>query len=256
MKHLILAGTGTTTSARNTYDRLDAAIRPIFDDCHIHWIRSSPAARRQFSKDNAHAQEPLEHLLRELSQQTQNRIVIQSMHVTPGHEFHRLVRQSAGSLVPTAIGLPLLSAPDDYQRAARALLPLINSRPDHAVIVVGHGTDHPSWTTYPALEAVLRGYGGKRVFTATLEKFPDSSTLIDRLVADGHRRVLIIPCLLVAGMHFKRDIIGDSDLSWKRRLERRNIKVTFHDQGLGLMEGIADIFCDHIRAAFNKLQTS
>ena len=175
MKHLILAGTGTTTSARNTYDRLDAAIRPIFDDCRIHWILSSPTSRRRFSPDKARSQESLEDLLLELNQKRQNRIVIQSLHVTPGHEFHRLVRQSAGSLVPTAIGRPLLSAPDDYQRAARALLPLIDSCPDHAVVIVGHGTDHPSWTSYPALEAVLRGYAGNRVFAATLEKFPDSS---------------------------------------------------------------------------------
>jgi len=254
MKHLILAGIGTTTSARTTYDRLDAVIRPMFDDCHIHWALSSPSVRRRLSQDGAHSQESLEDLLQELNRKPQNKIVVQSMHLTPGHEFHHIVRQSAGSQVPTAIGMPLLSAPDDYQRVAQALLPLINSCPDHAVIVVGHGTDHPSWTTYPALEAVLREYAGNRVFAATLEKFPDSSTLVDRLVTDGHHQVLIIPCLMVAGMHFRRDIIGDSDLSWKRRLECRNITVKFHDQGLGMVDGIAAIFCDHIRAAFTKLE--
>ncbi len=254
MKHLILAGFGTSTNARNTYDRLDALIRPAFDDCHIHWTLTSPTIRRRLPQDQAHRQESLRELLLALSRNSQNRIVIQSMHVTPGHEFHRLVRESAGSQVPTAIGMPLLAAPDDYQRVSRALLPLINSCPDHAVIIVGHGTDHPSWTVYPALEAVLRGHAGNRVFTATLEKFPDSSTLIDRIVADGHHQVLIIPCLMVAGMHFRRDIIGDNDLSWQRRLERKNIKVSFHDQGLGMLEGIADIIGDHIRAAFQKLQ--
>ncbi len=254
MKHLILAGFGTSTTARNTYERLDALIRPLFDDCHIHWTLTSPTLRRRLSQDQAHRQEPLKELLLTLNQNRQNRIVIQSMHVTPGHEFHRLVRDSAGSLVPTAIGMPLLALPDDYQRVAHALLPLINSCPDHAVLIIGHGTDHPSWTVYPALEAVLREHAGNRVFTATLEKFPDSSTLIDRVVADGYHQVLIIPCLMVAGMHFKRDIIGDNDLSWKRRLEHRQIKVRFHDQGLGMVDGIADILCDHISAAFQKLK--
>ena len=87
-----------------------------------------------------------------------------------------------------------------------------------------------------------------------MRSFPIHQTLIDSIVADGHHQVLIIPCLMVAGMHFRRDIVGDSELSWKRRLERRNIKVKYHDQGLGMVAGIADIFCDHIRAAFNKLR--
>jgi sirohydrochlorin cobaltochelatase len=200
------------------------------------------------------AEESLTDLLLKLNHDSQNKVVIQSVHVTPGHEFHRIVRSSAASVVPTAIGMPLLTAPDDYQRVARSLLPLIEGQPGSAVLIVGHGTDHPTWTAYPALEVVLRKYAGNRVFVATLEKFPDSSTLIDEITASGFQHVLVIPCLMVAGMHFKRDIIGDIDSSWKKRLEKKNIHLTFHDQGLGLLEGVSDILCDHIRAAFQTLK--
>ncbi len=254
MKHIILAAFGTTTQARNTYNRLDAVIRPLFGDCHIHWTLTSPTIRHQLSREQTDTQESLTKLLSVLSRPPRNSIVLQSVHVIPGHEFHRLVRESRQSTVPTAIGMPLLTTPTDYERVAQALLPLINSAPDRAVVILGHGTDHPSWTAYPALQAVLRRHAGNRVFAATLEKFPDSSTLIEEIAAHGYREVLVIPCLMVAGMHFTRDIIGDSDSSWKKRFERKNIKLTVHDQGLGMLDDIAGILCDHIKTAFRTLQ--
>lgn len=254
MKHLILAAFGTTSSARKTYDHIDAAIRPLFSDCQIHWTYTSPTVRRELSGKKGGAEESLTDLLLKLNQDSQNKVVIQSIHITPGHEFHRIVRSSAASVVPTAIGMPLLTAPDDYQRVAQSLLPLIESNPGSAVLIVGHGTDHPTWTAYPALQVVLRKYSGKRVFVATLEKFPDSSTLIDEIAANGYQRALVIPFLMVAGMHFKRDIIGDIDSSWKKRLEKKNIHLTFHDQGLGLLQGVSGILCDHIRTAFQTLR--
>ena len=254
MKHLILAAFGTTSRARKTYDHIDTAIRPIFSDCQIHWTYTSPTVRRELTGKKGGAEESLTDLLLKLNQDSQNKVVIQSVHVTPGHEFHRVVRSSAISVVPTAIGMPLLAAPADYQRVAQSLLPLIEGKPGSAVLVVGHGTDHPTWTAYPALEAVLRKYAGSRVFVATLEKFPDSSTLVDEIAASGYQHVLVIPCLMVAGMHFKRDIIGDIDSSWKKRLEKKDIHLTFHDQGLGLLQGISDILCNHIRTAFQTLE--
>lgn len=254
MKHLILAAFGTTTAARETYDHLDGALRPFFSDCHIHWTYTSPTVRRNLSGQIGDSDISLSDLLVRLNRNSKNRIVIQSVHVTPGHEFHRIVRLSAKSLVPTAIGRPLLSAPADYQRVAQALLPLISSSPDSAVLILGHGTDHPSWTAYPALQSVLRTCAGNRLFVAALEKFPDSSSVIDEIAADGYQHVLVIPFLMVAGMHFKRDIIGDTDSSWKNRFESKNIHLTFHDQGLGKLEGISDIFCDHIRTAFDTLE--
>jgi len=253
MKHLILAAFGTTTRARTTYDQMNAAIEPSFRDCCIHWTYTSPTIRRQLAASQDSTPNSLSILLEELSRDQANRIVIQSLHVTPGHEFHRLVKLAAASSVPTSMGLPLLTTPEDFQRLAHCLLPLINRRPESAVLILGHGTSHPTWTAYPALETVLRSLTSDRVFVAALEKYPDSSTLVDRLAASGYQHALIIPCLMVAGMHFKRDIVGDSDSSWKTRLEREGIGVTFHEQGLGMLPGVSDIFSDHIRAAFDSL---
>jgi len=253
MKHIILAAFGTTTSARITYQRLDRAIRPFFDDCQIHWTFTSPTVRRQLSKEKGETEKSLDELLSSINRISRDTIVIQSLHVTPGHEFHRIVRMSATSTVPTSIGMPLLTAPADFQRVSNCLLPMIDNSPDSAVLILGHGTDHPTWTAYPALQEVLRKLAGQRVFVATLEKFPESSALVDEIASGGYQQVLVIPLLMVAGMHFKRDIVGEMHSSWKNRFRKKNIDLSFHDQGLGMLEGISDIFRDHISNAFDKL---
>jgi len=253
-KHIILAAFGTTTQAKHTYDKLHSAIGTQFPQCTIHWTFTSPRVRQTLSESAKSRSQSLVEILDHLSSYGEIRVVIQSLHITPGHEFHRVVRNSRQSKLPMAIGLPLLSSPDDYTRVADCLLPLMKKDPENAVLVLGHGTNHPSWTAYPAIESVLRAMVGNRVFVSSLEKFPDSSQTIDKIAAAGFKRVTIIPFLMVAGMHFHRDIIGATPASWKNQFLSKDIAITLRNEGIGLLNGISDIFCDHIRAAFDLLE--
>ena len=253
MRHLILAAFGTTTTARQTYQWLGSQIEPHFPDCTIHWTYTSPKVRQVLSGISPGGEKSLQTLTGEINRDPASSLVIQSLHVLPGHEFHRLVKSAASSLVPTAVGMPLLTSPSDYHRVAVCLKPLIARFPEGGVVVLGHGTNHPTWTAYPALQSVLRQYYGSRVFTGTLEMYPDSSEIVDEIVRSGFEEVVIVPFLMVAGMHFKRDIIAESSDSWKSQLQSAGLRVTLHDSGLGMLDGIADIFCDHIREAFLTL---
>ena len=253
MQHLIFAAFGTTSSARKTYERLGTLLEPHFASCTIHWTYTSPVIRNNLRRETEEEVISLGALIKELSQDPQNHLVIQSLHVLPGHEFHRIVRQAAAATIPTSIGMPLLTTPSDYMRVAHCLMPLLDETEGSAVLLLGHGTDHPSWTGYHALQEVFNRIGGYHVFVGALEKYPDSSYLIDEILLAGHRHVFIIPFLMVAGMHFKRDIVGDAQNSWKSKFKQNNIRVTLHNQGLGMLDGIEDIFRDHIKEAFASL---
>lgn len=248
---IILNAFGTTTESRQTYSVMDARIAPHFQDSSIHWIFSSPTVRRSMRDKQGNPGESLTELLRRLAKDADS-IVVQSLHVLPGHEFHRVVREARLANGRATVGMPLLTTPDDYHRVATCLQPIIEMNQNKAILVLGHGTSHPSWTAYPALENVLRTTAGKRVYVTGLEKYPGPETVIAEIIASGFDQVLVIPFLMVAGMHFQRDIVGDSPHSWKSRLGGRKIELSFHDQGLGLLHGIADIFCDHIRTALNS----
>jgi sirohydrochlorin cobaltochelatase len=252
-KHIILTAFGTSTQAHKTYDHLHTLISPRFTDCQIHWSYTSPVIRRNISaRGDAHVLS-LPELISQLNGSSHNQVVIQSVHVLPGHEFHRMVRESQQASIPNAIGMPLLTTPDDYLRVCDDLMPLITANKKRAVIVLGHGTTHPCWTGYLALEHTLRKRAGSHIFVAVLDKYPHSELIIDEIIAGGFKEVLLIPFLMVAGMHFLRDINGDSSLSWKALCAENNISLILHKQGLGMLPGIADILSDHIRQAFDSL---
>ncbi|MBT8333345.1 MAG: sirohydrochlorin cobaltochelatase, partial [Deltaproteobacteria bacterium] len=115
-KHIILTAFGTSTQAQTTYDHLHSLITPRFPDSQFHWTCSSPVIRRNINKIGDAQIYSLSELISQLNGSSKNQIVIQSMHVLPGHEFHRMVRESQQTSIMSAIGMPLLSTPDDYHR--------------------------------------------------------------------------------------------------------------------------------------------
>lgn len=246
--HIILTAFGTTTHSRITYDYLHKEITEQFPGSRIHWSYSSPTVRHSLKDSQTESVKSLTGLLDRLHEDDQREIVVQSIHVLPGHEFHRVVRDSLRFSPPPAIGMPLLTSPEDYQDVASLLVPLFPPE-DEAVLILGHGTRHPSWTAYPLLEQVLRARTGRRIFVTGLEHYPGSESVIDEIAQSDCKRVLVIPFLMVAGMHFHRDIDGDSPQSWKTKLSRRGIDLRLRESGLGLLPGIAEIFCRHIQAA-------
>jgi sirohydrochlorin cobaltochelatase len=248
--HIILTAFGTTTLAQQTYHRLQELIAPRFPGCMIHWAFSSPKVRKNLSRQQAAAS--VSEIISTLKDP--GKIVIQSLHILPGYEFHRIVSESRLLEKETAIGRPLLDQPEDFTRAAAALKRLISHTEHDAVLVLGHGTDHPCRFLFHQLELEIRRQVGPQVFFTTIEKHLEpAEQTIKKIVASGHRRVFCIPFLMVAGMHFLRDIIGDSGDSWKSRFQQRQIAIDAHDQGIALLDGISSIFSDHIDQAFESL---
>ncbi len=202
---------------------------------------------------SGHAQDSVSsphEILEELARQNHRWAVVQSLHLLAGHEFIRLVEETKRSPIRTSIGLPLLTSPDDYQALCTSLAPLINGHPDQAILLVGHGTDHPAWSAYPALQYFMRRHFGPRVFVGVIEEsLPSGQEVIASLRAAGHKKVCIIPLLLVAGMHFHRDLVGGSKESWLSLLAQADIGVEIIEQGLGMVPAIGDMFCRHIEEA-------
>lgn len=159
---IILTAFGTTARAFSTYDRMDRIFRQRFPYHPIHWAYSSRMVRHAMNNKKK-LKDPVE-TARSLAEKGVEWVVIQSMHLICGHEFDRLVTQRDQASIRSSMGLPLLTSQKDYAAVANALSPILPQDTDQAVILVGHGTDHPAWTAYPALESILRQYWGDRVF--------------------------------------------------------------------------------------------
>ncbi len=249
---IVLTAFGTTARAFSTYEKMDRVFKQAFPDNPIHWAYSSRMVKHAMKKkQKLDLKDPLE-MARFLADQGHEWVVMQSLHLICGHEFDRLVTERDHVNIRTSMGLPLLTSHTDYIKTANALAPLFPRDQTQAVILVGHGTDHPGWTTYPALETILRETYGKRLFIGVVEEYPDMEHTLERIKAAGFKKVCLIPLMLVAGVHFKEDLTCEED-SWQKTFERHDIEVCVVNHGIGDMEDITHIFCDHISDALDVI---
>lgn len=245
---IVIAAFGTTTKAVTSYDYLDSRIKAYFPAHDIFWAYSS-----RMVKDKLGSQLPEVGNIPEVLDQLYRRhyawAVVQSLHLLGGHEFSRLIEETAKSPIRTSIGLPLLSSPEDFRTLCTIMAPLINAHPDHGILFIGHGTDHPAWCTYPALQHFMRRQFGPRIFVGVIEGYPPNAEVIADITASGYKKVCIIPLLLVAGMHFYRDLTGDRTDSWSSLLAQADIDVDIIEQGLVTMPALSTMVCHHIKEA-------
>jgi len=250
---IIISAFGTTSRAIATYEHLNGAIRNHFPEDEIIWAYSSKVITEKLQKRETTGAVHPEQVLQQLERQGGTQAVVQSLHLFPGGEFHALHSTTRKSSLRCTTGMPLLTSPRDYHDICELLQPIIKDQHDKAILVLGHGTDHQTWTAYYTLEKILRQKYGNRVFVGVVQHYPDSTHLVDEIANQGFKEVFIIPFFLVAGFHFRRDIIGPGKDSWKSRIEQKQIIVESLDSGLGLLPGLERVVIRHIEEAKTKL---
>lgn len=246
---IVLTAFGTTTRAREAYQRIDSQVRAAFPANPLHWAYSSRMVGSTVKqREGRHLTQPGE-LLTHLARQGHTWVVVQSLHLMCGHEFWRLTETAREAPVRTAMGLPLLCSPEDYHQTVSVLATVYPPDEKEALLLVGHGTDHPAWTAYVALQQMCRERMGPRVYVGVVEgDYPDRDALVARIAADGYRRVRLVPFMLVAGMHFFEDLCGPED-SWKTALEEKDLTVAVDERALSGHAALMTLFCRHIRDA-------
>lgn len=246
---IILTAFGTTARAFATYRKMDTVFRSAFPRNPMHWAFSSRMVKHAVKKGNrAELKDPLE-IMEMLAGQGFGWAVVQSLHMICGHEFDRLVAGRDHTGLRLSMGLPLLTSPDDYVRTAEALSAFIPESGDKAVVLVGHGTDHPAWAVYPSFETILREIYGNRIFVGVVEAYPGLEKTLGRVIRAGYHEVFMAPLMLVAGVHFQEDLTD----SWKAAFEKAGIRVRLMESGMGDLAGVTRIFCDHIQAALDVI---
>jgi len=240
---------GTTSDAISTYRYIDEKIRTHFTNREIFWSFSSRTITRQLQWQGQENIRHPEELFSLLIEQGHKSAVIQSLHLFPGTEFDSLTKIMLKTELHCIPGTPLISSPEDYSEICRILQPLISTTGEKATLILGHGTCHSSWTSYYCLETFLRQKISPHIFVGTVEKYPESSHLVNEIQEAGYREVCIIPFFLVAGMHYKRDIIGEEESSWLTRFNRREMKTETVNHGLAMLPGFNSIILRHIEEA-------
>lgn len=246
---IVLVASGTTTRAADTYAQIEAGCRAQFPEHPIHWAYSSRAIRKQIRARRGEMPPTPASVLEGLYRAGGREVLVQSLQLITGIEFHHLVWQAAQSPLTIRLGLPLLSHPEDFADILDWIATIAPAARQDALVLVGHGTAHPAWMAYALLARQIDDRFGPRVQLGQIKGAGDPSAIAARLISAGCRRVILRPFMLVAGAHFMQDLAGDQPAAWKNRLTREGLTVEPVAEGLGAHPSVVAIFCRHIRTA-------
>ncbi len=257
---IVLSAFGTTSRALDTYEFMDEKFKAAFPDHEIIWAYASRMVMDRNKKTNNGDFRYPHEVLADLKERGHEWAVVQSLHLMCGHEFYRLVDEAESSGMRTVMGLPLLSFPDDYKMVVEAMakqLPLLDAcRGDgEAVVMVGHGTDHPSWSAYLSLNHMFAEMFHNVWVGVVEEGYPDMEEIIRDVKDAGFLKVRLVPFMLTAGVHFEEDLAGEED-SWKSAFQAEGMDVALEPKGLGFNPGIVDVYMNHIEEALKIVPVS
>lgn len=260
MKKAILVvsfGTSYHETRKKTIEACENKIKESFKDYDFYRAFTSGMIINKLKKrDNMFIDNPSE-ALEKLYNVGYQEVVVQSLHIICGDEYNKLkdmVAQYEDKFDKISIGRPLLTYIDDYRETVEAVKKDLDKMDiDEAVVFMGHGTEHESHSSYPAIEYMFRDYG-INAFVGTVEGYPELEQVIKKLKNRNIKTVDLLPFMLVAGDHAINDMASDEEDSWKTILEKEGFNVKVHVKGLGENPYIQEKFKNHALDCMKELQ--
>ena len=218
-------------------------------------------------KANEGMQIPIpEAALDQLAAEGYTRVALTTLDILPGMEYAyntAVFDHYKNKFKKITMGTPLLywmgqeDQRDDFEQFVEALkTQLPNNKDDEAVLLMAHGTPHPSNAFYTMIQTRIDAAGIKNVYMYTVEGWPTLADIIPRLKRDGIKHVTLMPAMMVAGDHVTNDMAGDDPDSHKSQLEAEGFTVSTYIHGLGENSAIRQIFVDRADEAYNLLTSN
>jgi sirohydrochlorin cobaltochelatase len=248
---LLVAFGSSEASAQVSFDNIDKKVKAAYPGIPVRWAYTSWIIREKLAKQGKHLDSP-EVALSKMLDEKFTHVAVQSLHTIGGAEYHDLRRtvgafKSLGGFRKVILGYPLLSTQDDMQRAVDGILATIpkERKSKEAVVLMGHGTHHPSNAFYAALMFQLQ-LKDPNIFVGTVEGYPDVELIRDLVLAKKIKKAYLLPFMSVAGDHAKNDMAGDEADSWKSILTKAGITCIPVLKGTAEYDEFVDIWVDHV----------
>jgi sirohydrochlorin cobaltochelatase len=152
-----------------------------------------------------------------------------------------------GGFQRVVLGYPLLSTQKDMQNAVDAILTTLpkDRQKDDAVVLMGHGTHHPSNAFYAALMFQLQ-LKDPNIFVGTVEGYPEVDLIKELMLKNKIKKAYLMPFMSVAGDHAKNDMASDEDDSWKSIFSKAGIQCVTILKGTAEYDVFVDMWVDHL----------
>ena len=248
---LLVAFGSSEPSAQVSFENIDKKVKTAYPSIPVRWAYTSHIIRKKLAKQGKHLDSP-EVALAKMQDEDFTHVAVQSLHTIGGAEYHDLRRTVAafkvmGGFQRIILGYPLLATQEDMQRAVDGILETIpqERKKSEAVVLMGHGTHHPSNAFYAALMFQLQ-LKDPNIFLGTVEGYPGVGLIKEMLLKKKIKKAYLMPFMSVAGDHAKNDMAGDEADSWKSILMQAGFQCFPILKGTAEYDVFVDIWVDHL----------
>ena len=259
---ILLVTFGTSVpSAQAAFVNIEKRVKVAFPDSEIRWAYTSKMIRKKLAKSGTLIDSP-ETALARLMDDGYSKVVVQSLHMIPGAEFHelcanaKLFGQMSGGFEKVLVSNPLLVGDDVMEQVIKAIVGKVvpkERKPEEAIILMGHGTHHPSDAIYSALMYKMQKMDGN-MYIGTIAGNPTFSEVKDMLLQKGIKKAYLLPFMTVAGEHAMKDMAGDEANSWKSQLAKEGIESVPVFKGLAEFNPIVDFWIENLKTAMARVK--
>jgi len=249
---LLVAFGSSETSAQISFLNIEKKVKEAFPSMPIRWAYTSHIIRHKLAKQGKILDSP-EVAMAKMLDEGFTHVAVQSLHSIGGEEYHNL-RRSVGAFKGLRgfkrimLGYPLMSTQDDMERIVDAIISNIpkQRKKNEAVVLMGHGSHHPSNAFYAALNFQVQ-LKDPNIFIGTVEGYPELDLIQSLLLKKQIKKAYLMPFMSVAGDHAKNDMAGNEDDSWKSMLTKAGISCVIILKGTAEYDNFVNIWVDHLK---------
>ena len=248
---LLVAFGSSQASAQISFENIDRKVKQVYPGIPVRWAYTSHIIREKLAKLGKFLDSP-EVALARMQDEKFTHVAVQSLHTIGGAEYHDLRRtvgafKMMGGFQRIILGYPLMATQEDMARTVEAVFSAIpkERKMNEAVVLVGHGTYHPSNAFYAALMFQLQ-LKDPNIFVGTVEGYPEVELIKELLIKNKIKKAYLMPFMSVAGDHAKNDMAGDDDDSWKSIFTKAGIQCVPILKGTAEYDAFIDIWVDHV----------
>jgi sirohydrochlorin cobaltochelatase len=248
---LLVAFGSSEASAQVSFENIDRSVKKAYPDIPVRWAYTSYIIREKLAKQGKVLDSP-EVALAKMRDEKFTHVAVASLHTIAGAEYHDLRRsvgafKAMGGFERVILAYPLMATQEDMARVVDAILATIpkERKKNEAVVLMGHGTHHPSNAFYAALMFQLQ-LKDPNIFVGTVEGYPEVSLIQELMLKKKIKKAYLMPFMSVAGDHAKNDMAGAEDDSWMSILTKAGIECVPVLKGTAEYDEFVDIWVSHI----------
>lgn len=250
---LLVAFGSSIPEAQVSFTNIEKQVKKEFKETPVRWAYTSVIIRKKLKKEGKNL-DSVALALAKMMDEGFTHVGVQSLHTIRGEEFEDLKKTvKAFAHMPNGfskiiIGAPLLSSQSDMEKTVDAIIANIpkKRKTTEAVVLMGHGSPHPSNAFYAALMFHLR-QKDKNIYIGTVEGAPEINEIKAMLEDSAVKKAFLMPFMSVAGDHARNDMAGDEEDSWKNILTKAGIECEPVLKGTAEYDNLVAIWIDHLK---------